>query len=184
MGSANLSETAFSGRQAETLIVYDNDDRAWEHYSGQYEDVLETAVSALEMRGQPQVAAVISVEEAPIFREVERTGSEVTMYVPPETDQEAEYGTANILVSVNNVPNVQRVAMPGLERGRRGSPNITVTPAIVRQARRMPVARPDDEDERGALPSLSYNRCCAHDLPNRCVHPHHVAEFWGVYLLR
>ena len=158
VGSANLSETAFSGRQAETLIVYDNDDRAWEHYSGQYEDVLETAVSALEVRDKPQVAAVIPVEEAPIFREVERTGSEVTMYVPPETDQEAEYSTANILVSVNNVPNVQRVAMPDLERGRRGSPNITVTPAIVRQARRMPVARPDDEDESGALPSLSYNR--------------------------
>ena len=158
VGSANLSETAFSGRQAETLIVYDNDDRAWEHYRGQYEDVLETAVSSLEVREKPQVAAVMPVEEAPIFREVERTGSEVTMYVPPETEQEAEYGAANILVSVNNVPNVQRAAMPDLDRGRSGSPNITVTPAIVRQARRMPVARPEDEDESGTLPSLSYNR--------------------------
>jgi len=158
VGSANLSETAFSGRQAETLIVYDNDDRAWEHYRGQYEDVLETAVSSLEVREKPQVAAVMPVEEAPIFREVERTGSEVTMYVPPETEQEAEYGAANILVSVNNVPNVQRAAMSDLDRGRSGSPNITVTPAIVRQARRMPVARPDDEDESGTLPSLSYNR--------------------------
>jgi len=158
VGSANLSETAFSGRQAETLIVYDNDDRAWEHYRGQYEDVLETAVSSLEVRDKPQVAVVMPVEEAPIFREVERTGREVTMYVPPETEQEAEYGTANILVNVNNVPNVQRAAMPILDRGRNGSPNITVTPAIARQARRMPVARPEEEDERGALPSLSYNR--------------------------
>ena len=48
--------------------------------------------------------------------------------------------------------------MPDLDRGRSGSPNITVTPAIVRQARGMPVARPDDEDESGTLPSLSYNR--------------------------
>ena len=158
VGSANLSETAFSGRQAETLIVYDNDDRAWEHYRGQYGDVRETAVSALDVRDKPQVAAVIPIEEAPIFREVERTGSEVTMYVPPETEQEAEYGAANILVSVNNVPNVQRAAMPDLDRGSNGSPNITVTPAIVRLARRMPVARPDDEDESGTLPSLSYNR--------------------------
>ena len=158
VGSANLSETAFSGRQAETLIVYDNDDRAWEHYRGQYEDVRETAVSALEVRDKPQVVAVIPIEEAPIFREVERTGSEVTMYVPPETEQEAEYGAAKILVSVNNVPNVQRAAMPDLDRGRNGSPNITVTPAIVRQTRRMPTAHPDEEDESGALPSLSYNR--------------------------
>ena len=158
VGSANLSETAFSGRQAETLIVYDNDDVAWEHYRGQYGDVLDTAVSALEVRDKPQVAAIIPIEEAPIFRDVERTGREVTMYVPQETEQEAEYGAANILVSVNNVPNVQRAAMPDLERGRNGSPNITVTPAIVRQARRMPVARPVEEDESGALPSLSYNR--------------------------
>ena len=158
VGSANLSETAFSGRQAETLIVYDNDDRAWEHYRGQYEDVLETAVSSLEVRDKPQVAAVMPVEEAPIFREVERTGREVTMYVPPETEQEAEYSAASILVSVNNVPNVQRAAMPVLDRGRNGSPNISVTPAIVRQARRMPVARPEEEDESGVLPSLSYNR--------------------------
>ena len=158
VGSANLSETAFSGRQAETLIVYDNDNRAWEHYRGQYEDVLETAVSSLEVRDKPQVAAVMPVEEAPIFREVERTGREVTMYVPPETEQEAEYSAASILVSVNNVPNAQRAAMPVLDRGRNGSPNISVTPAIVRQARRMPVARPEEEDESGALPSLSYNR--------------------------
>ena len=50
VGSANLSETAFSGRQAETLVVYDNDDVAWEHYCGQYEDVLATAVSSLAVR--------------------------------------------------------------------------------------------------------------------------------------
>ena len=31
-GSANLSERAFSGRQAETLIVFDNDQSAWDHY--------------------------------------------------------------------------------------------------------------------------------------------------------
>ena len=29
VGSANLSETAFSGRQAETLVLFDNDDTAW-----------------------------------------------------------------------------------------------------------------------------------------------------------
>ena len=32
VGSANLSETAFSGRQAETLVVFDNDETAWQHY--------------------------------------------------------------------------------------------------------------------------------------------------------
>ena len=158
VGSANLSETAFSGRQAETLVVYDNDDRAWEHYCGQYEDVLETAVSSIPIRDKPQVAGVMPIDEAPIFREVELTGRDVTMYVPPETEQEAEYGSAKILVNVNNVPNVQRAAIPDLERGRNGSPNVTLTPAVVRKARRMPVVRPEEQDESGTLPWLSYNR--------------------------
>ena len=167
VGSANLSETAFSGRQAETLVVYDNDDRAWEHYCGQYEDVLAIAVSSIPIRDKPQVAGVMPIDEAPIFKEVEQTGRDVTMYVPPETEQEAEYGSAKILVSVNNVPNVQRVAMPDLERGRNGSPNVTLTPAVVRQARRMPVARPEEEDESGTLPSLSYNRRGAFTLQGK-----------------
>ena len=158
VGSANLSETAFSGRQAETLVVYDNDALAWEHYCGQYEDVLATAVSSVALRDKPIVAGAMPVDEAPIFNEVEKTGRDVTMYVPPETEQEAEYGSANILVNVNNVPNVQRAAMPDLDRGRNGSPNVPITPAVVRQARRMPVARPEEEDEGASLPSLSYNR--------------------------
>ena len=158
VGSANLSETAFSGRQAETLVVYDNDDMAWEHYCGQYDDVLATAVSSVALRDKPTVAGVMPMDEAPIFKEVEKTGRDVTMYVPPETEQEAEYGSANILVNVNNVPNVQRASMPDLDRARNGSPNVPITPAVVRQARRMPVARPEEDDESASLPSLSYNR--------------------------
>ena len=41
VGSANLSERAFSGRQAETLIVFDDDETAWHHYLAQYEAVPE-----------------------------------------------------------------------------------------------------------------------------------------------
>ena len=33
VGSANLSEQAFSGKQSETLVVFDNDAAAWEHYN-------------------------------------------------------------------------------------------------------------------------------------------------------
>ena len=158
VGSANLSETAFSGRQAETLVVYDNDEVAWEHYRGQYEDVLSSAVSKLDLRPKPVVAGIIPLEETPTFREVENTGTPVTMYVPPEEAQETEYGTPNILVGIHNVPNVQRASIPNLAKDRNGSGNITITPAIVRQARRMPIVRNEKDDEEGSLPSLSYNR--------------------------
>jgi len=45
VGSANLSENAFSGRQAETLTVFDNDPVAWKHFGRQYEDVRSVATS-------------------------------------------------------------------------------------------------------------------------------------------
>ena len=48
MGSANLSETAFSGRQAETGTVFDDDPVAWEHFGRQYDDVRAVATSRHE----------------------------------------------------------------------------------------------------------------------------------------
>ena len=39
LGSANLSETAFGGRQSETLVCFDDDDSAWGHYLGMYETI-------------------------------------------------------------------------------------------------------------------------------------------------
>ena len=36
-GSANLSERAFAGKQPETLLVFDDDDGAWDHYSREYD---------------------------------------------------------------------------------------------------------------------------------------------------
>ena len=50
VGSANLSETAFSGRQAETLIVFDDDEAAWTHYTGQYCAIKDIATSHLPLR--------------------------------------------------------------------------------------------------------------------------------------
>ena len=38
VGSANLSERAFSGRQPETLVKFDNDENAWQHYNRMFED--------------------------------------------------------------------------------------------------------------------------------------------------
>ena len=49
VGSANLSERAFGGKQPETLVVFDNDARAWEHYSREYDSVKETASDRIDM---------------------------------------------------------------------------------------------------------------------------------------
>ncbi len=39
VGSANLSERAFSGNQSETLVVFDNDEAAWRHYSRMFDSI-------------------------------------------------------------------------------------------------------------------------------------------------
>ena len=49
VGSANLSERAFGGKQPETLVVFDNDAQAWEHYSREYNAVKETASYRIDM---------------------------------------------------------------------------------------------------------------------------------------
>ena len=65
VGSANLSETAFSGRQAETLIVFDNDETAWEHYCRQYDAVRDVASSKVPLREKPIPAELMPIEETP-----------------------------------------------------------------------------------------------------------------------
>ena len=49
VGSANLSERAFGGKQPETLIIFDDDMEAWEHYSREYDAVKETASDRIDM---------------------------------------------------------------------------------------------------------------------------------------
>ena len=53
VGSANPSENAFSGRQAETLTVLDDDPMAWEHFSRQYEDVRSVAIGNVPRMWDP-----------------------------------------------------------------------------------------------------------------------------------
>ena len=43
IGSANLSERAFSGKQSETLVVFDDDAAAWEHYNRMYDTIRDSA---------------------------------------------------------------------------------------------------------------------------------------------
>ena len=43
IGSANLSEQAFSGNQPETLVVFDNDEAAWNHYNRMFDEIRDSA---------------------------------------------------------------------------------------------------------------------------------------------
>ena len=67
VGSANLSETAFGGRQTETLICFDNDPKAWDHYMGIYESIRDQSSDQIDLPEDRIHKAEISITEVPVL---------------------------------------------------------------------------------------------------------------------
>lgn len=67
IGSANLSETAFGGRQSETLVCFDDDGEAWEHYLGMYGAVRDQASDEIPLPSERIEKAEISLHEVPVL---------------------------------------------------------------------------------------------------------------------
>ena len=153
VGSANLSETAFSGRQAETLILFDNDDGAWDHYSKQYESVRDVATSRLSPRESPIPAEFIPIEEVPALRDVDQTQSDVRIYVPPDTPEETDISLPTVLQTVVKVAAPIRKALTEVRPDRTGT--VSITPRIVRQSITIARSRPSDDDQTEVY--LSYD---------------------------
>ena len=153
VGSANLSETAFSGRQAETLVMFDNDDEAWRHYSAQYEAVRGAATSRLKPSRKPTPAEHVQIEEIPTLREVEESEEAVRMYVPPESGEEAEVSLPVIQNTVVNVAAGIRRSLAAVQPNRNGF--VSITPRVVREAFTISRSRHDESD--GAASYLSYD---------------------------
>ena len=152
VGSANLSETAFSGRQTETLIVFDNDETAWKHYTAQYEAVRSVAASRLTPRSKPVPAEQIPVEELPALKEVEEKQQDVQIFVPAEED-EAEVSLPKVMETVVKVAAPLRRVLAEVRPDRNG--NVSITPKIVKESITISRSRAG-EDERPNV-YLSYN---------------------------
>ena len=156
VGSANLSETAFSGRQAETLIAFDNDDTAWRHYTAQYEAVRSTAASRLTPRSKPIPAEQLPIEEIPVLREVDGRQQDVRLYVPGEAEEEAEaeaeVSLPRVLETVVRLADRLRRPLAGVERDRNG--HVSITPKIVRES--ITISRSRAEEDEHASVYLSY----------------------------
>ena len=149
VGSANLSETAFSGRQAETLIAFDNDEVAWEHYCGQYEAVRDTATSSFQLRESLVAVEHMALEETPVFKDAESKASGVTIYVPAEPDSEVEFSVPQVLQTVERIRPIRRQALADIRPDRTG--HIKLLPRVVREIVRTGITRKDDEAPRTFL---------------------------------
>lgn len=66
IGSANLSETAFGGRQSETLVRFE-DAPAWDHYLRMYETIRDEASDEIALPPERVETAAIKLHEAPVL---------------------------------------------------------------------------------------------------------------------
>ncbi len=80
VGSANASERAFSGKQAETLIVFD-DEEAWRYYSHEYELVKLLATNEVALTDVNVTQAEILLEELPLIQEAKHSKTALTVFI-------------------------------------------------------------------------------------------------------
>ena len=187
VGSANLSEIAFSGRQAETLIAFDDDDIAWRHYTAQYEAVRSVATSRLTPRQKPIPAEHLAVEEIPALKQVEESQQNVKIYVPAETEEELEVSLPRVLETVIKVAAPLKRALAGVRPDKSG--HVDITPKIVKESITVSRSRASEEDEQEVyLSHDGRNFILSGEVIDLATKPEHVRgdvarwlEFFGNY---
>lgn len=147
VGSANLSEIAFSGRQAETLIVFDSDgsetDLAWEHYTQQYEDILAISSSTLPLRKEVVKVEDFRIDEIATLREVNTTSEGITIYVPSAETQEEAVSMPQILRKVERIHPVIKRGLAEVHPDKTG--RVKFVPNVVKQMTRIVQSRETDD---------------------------------------
>ena len=73
VGSANLSEVAFSGRQPETLVAFDDDEAAWSHYNRMYDAIRDSASDEIPLPEERITNAEIEVSDTPVMSDISGT---------------------------------------------------------------------------------------------------------------
>ena len=138
IGSANLSEQAFSGNQSETLVVFDNDEAAWTHYTRMFDEIRNSASNEVPLPEERITDAEIEVSDTPIMSE----GGTVVIEAP--TTSESEWSSP---VQVERVEKVAAVlgprlsgALPAVRNGKQ-----TITPEIKREISRARLVKSAEE---------------------------------------
>ncbi len=101
IGSANLSETAFGGRQSETLVCFDNDAAAWGHYLGMYEAIRDQASDEIPLPSERVEHAEISLLEVPVL-----DPNDYSTLVIDSTEAEQQEGN---IVQINVPSQIERI---------------------------------------------------------------------------
>ncbi len=149
IGSANLSERAFSGRQSETLVSFDDDDAAWSHYNRMFDAVRDLASDEIPLPKDRITNAEIEISDTPVMSDI--TG---TVVIEAPTAEESRVSSP---VQIERVEKVASVLAPRLSGATPAIRNGVqkITPEIKREISRIRVVKSTEEaDSR----YLSINR--------------------------
>ena len=139
VGSANLSERAFSGIQPETLVVFDNDEAAWSHYGRMFDAIRDTGSDEIPFPKERITEAQIEVSDAPVLSDNSTT---VVIQAPEPAEVQ---GSAP--VQMQRVEKVAAVLKPRLSASiptfRSGKQRIT--PIVKRELSRIRLVKSKDE---------------------------------------
>ena len=73
IGSANLSERAFSGNQPETIVKFDDDEKAWRHYNRMFDEIRDSASDEIQLPKDRISNAEIEISETPVMADASAT---------------------------------------------------------------------------------------------------------------
>ena len=136
IGSANLSEQAFSGNQSETLVVFDDDEEAWNHYNRMFDEIRDSATDEVPLPEERIRNAEIDVSDTPIL-----TDEGTVVIESPTTSQ------LSSPVQIERIDKVAAVlgprlsgALPSIRNGKQ-----SISPEIKREISRIRLVKSAEE---------------------------------------
>ncbi len=152
IGSANLSEQAFSGRQPETLVIFDDDEAAWSHYNRMYDAIRDSASDEISLPEERITNAEIEVSDTPIMSDISGT---VVIEAP-----RSEETQVSVPMQIERIEKVAAVLGPRLSAAipafRNGVQRIT--PEIKREISRIRLVKSSEEADNRYLSIDRTNR--------------------------
>ena len=145
IGSANLSERAFSGRQPETLVAFDDDSAAWAHYTQMYRGIRDSASDEIPLPPERVVKAEIEIEEIPAI--ADETSTLVIDQIPGEEMQ------LSVPVQIERIEKIKSAVLPHITTAipsfRGGKQQIT--PQVKREISRIRMVKSSDQADHRYL---------------------------------
>ena len=155
IGSANLSETAFGGRQSETLVCFDDDEAAWRHYLGMYEAIRDRASDEIPLPPERIETAAIDLQEAPVL-----APNDLSTLVIDNTETEPPSGnglTLNVPAQIERIEKMKAALPPVVANlippPRNGRQQITpdVRRQIIKESSRIRSVQSEEEADHRQL---------------------------------